>query len=106
MCFDHTGDCCTGFQSLGMYLIAFQNTVGQIAHPIAFTWPAQTFAVVGMAQLSTVSSIPQLIAYSSIGQWSALALITYVIACEWIVVHFCGTGCSTGLQTHLHCLHR
>ena len=66
MCFDHTGDHCTSFQSLGMYLTVFQNTVGQIAHPITFTWLAQPFAVVGMAQLSTASLIPQLIAYSSI----------------------------------------
>ena len=61
-CIDHTGDCCADFPSFGMYLIASQNTVGQIAHLIAFALLAQPITVVGMAQLIAVSLFAHLIA--------------------------------------------
>ena len=76
MCIDHTGDYCTDFQSFGMYLIAFQNTVGQIEHLIAFMLLAQPITVIGMAQLITVSLFAHLIAWLI-----AFAVIAYLISC-------------------------
>ena len=110
-------------------LLAWVISVAQIAQLVAWAWIAhglpdslpfwglrgwildaiallvRLIAVTWVAPLIMVSLVPWLVAYSSIGQWSELALIAGMIAYKWIAVHFHGNGCSAGLQAHLHCVH-